>query len=64
MQQYIVNSRLKLVETRLLHSNMRMNEIATELSFTDESHLNRFFKKNKGMSLGEFRRKQRAAAAV
>ncbi len=64
MQEYIVNSRLKLVETRLLHSNMRMNEIATELSFTDESHLNRFFKKSKGMSLGEFRRKHRTVMAV
>lgn len=59
MQDYIVNSRLKLVETRLIHSNMRMNEIATELSFTDESHLNRFFKKRTGMSLGEYRRKHR-----
>ncbi|WP_031527367.1 AraC family transcriptional regulator [Dyadobacter crusticola] len=63
MQEYITNSRLKLVETRLLHSDMRMNEIASELSFTDESHLNRFFKKGKGMSLGEYRRKHRAISA-
>lgn len=63
MQQYIINSRLKLVETRLLHSDMRINEIAAELSFTDESHLNRFFKKSKGMSLGEFRRKHRTIPA-
>lgn len=62
MQDYITNSRLKLVETRLLHSDMRMNEIANELSFTDESHLNRFFRKSKGMSLGEFRRKHRISA--
>jgi AraC-like DNA-binding protein len=63
MQEYIINSRLKLVETRLLHSDMRINEIATELSFTDESHLNRFFKKSKGMTLGEFRRKHRQTVA-
>lgn len=62
MQDYIVNCRVKLVETRLLHSEMRINEIAAELSFTDESHLNRFFKKAKGMSLGEFRRKNRRPA--
>jgi AraC-like DNA-binding protein len=62
MQEYITASRLKLVETRLLHSDMRMNEIANELSFTDESHLNRFFKKSKGMSLGEFRKKHRVVA--
>ncbi|NIJ53621.1 AraC family transcriptional regulator [Dyadobacter arcticus] len=64
MQEYIISSRLKLVETRLLHSNLRMNEIADELSFTDESHMNRFFKKSKGMSLGEFRRKNQSASAV
>ncbi|MHA4741187.1 helix-turn-helix domain-containing protein [Dyadobacter sp. MSC1_007] len=64
MQQYIVKSRVRLVEARLLHSDMRMNEIASELAFTDESHLNRFFKKNKGMSLGEFRRKHLKAIIV
>jgi AraC-like DNA-binding protein len=64
MQQYVVNSRIRLVETRLLHSDMRMNEIASELAFTDESHLNRFFKKSKGMSLGEFRRKHRKGVTV
>jgi AraC-like DNA-binding protein len=62
MQEYITTSRLKLVETRLVHSDMRMNEIANELSFTDESHLNRFFKKSRGMSLGEFRKKHRVVA--
>jgi AraC-like DNA-binding protein len=64
MQEYIVSSRLKLVETRLLHSDMRINEIAAELSFTDESHMNRFFKKSKGMSLGEYRKKHRRPAAM
>ena len=37
--------KLKLVENRLLHSEMRINEIAAELGFTDESHLNKLFKK-------------------
>jgi AraC-like DNA-binding protein/mannose-6-phosphate isomerase-like protein (cupin superfamily) len=64
MQEYIINWRLKLIETRLLHSDMRINEIATELSFTDESHLNRFFKKSKGMTLGEFRRKHRQTVII
>jgi len=56
LQQYITNYKLQLVETRLLHSNMRINEIAFELHFTDESHLNRIFKKYRGVSPGEFRR--------
>lgn len=50
MQQYIINYKLKLIENRLLHSEMRINEIATELGFTDESHLNKLFKNIKVLS--------------
>lgn len=57
LQQYITYYRLQLVETRLLHSTLRINEIVFELGFTDESHLNRMFKKHRGMSPGEFRRR-------
>jgi len=56
LQSYIVNYKLRLIETRLLHSDMRINEIAYELNFSDESHLNRVFKKYKGMNPSEFRR--------
>lgn len=56
MQQYIINYKLKLIENRLLHSNMRMAEIANELGFNDESHLNRIFKKYRGMNPSEFRK--------
>lgn len=57
LQDYITNYKVRLVEARLLHSDMRINEIANEIGFTDESHLNRIFKKQKGMSPGEFRKK-------
>lgn len=57
MQQYILNYKLKLVENRLLHSEMRISEIVTELGFTDESHLNRLFKKYRGYSPSAFRKK-------
>jgi AraC-like DNA-binding protein len=56
LQHYIAMYKMRLVETRLLHSDMRINEIVNELNFTDESHLNRAFKKYKGSSPSEFRK--------
>ncbi|ASZ12872.1 AraC family transcriptional regulator [Chitinophaga pendula] len=56
LQQYITNYKLRLVEARLKYSDMRMNEIALELGFTDESHLNRIFKKYKGQNPSEYRK--------
>jgi AraC-like DNA-binding protein len=56
LQQYIINYKLKLIENRLLHSNMRMVEIANELGFNDESHLNRIFKKYRGVNPSDFRK--------
>lgn len=56
LQDYITHYKLKLVETRLKHSDLRINEIAAELSFTDESHLTRLFRKHRGMNPSAFRR--------
>ncbi|NLR57468.1 AraC family transcriptional regulator [Chitinophaga polysaccharea] len=56
LQHYITHYKVRLVQTRLLHSDMRMSEIAYELGFTDESHLNRIFKKYNGISPTEFKR--------
>ena len=55
LQQYISNLRIRLVEARLRFSDMRINEIANELGFIDESHLNKFFKGLKGISPKAFR---------
>lgn len=62
MQQYIIQYKLKLVETRLTYSDMRMNEIAYEFGFTDESHLSKAFKKYKGLNPSEFRNKLKMQA--
>jgi AraC-like DNA-binding protein len=56
LQHYISNYKLRLVEARLLHSDMTITEIAYEFNFTDESHLNRAFKKYKGMSPTAYRK--------
>jgi len=64
LQGYISNYKMRLVETRLLHSDMRINEIAYEFNFTDESHLNRAFKKHKNMNPSEFRRMNSSALKV
>lgn len=46
------------METRLLYTDMRINEIAEEFGFTDESHLNRIFKKYKAQSPTAFRKQR------
>lgn len=57
LQEYISNYKLRLIEARLLNSDMRINEIADELHFSDESHLNKVFRKYKGINPSEFRKK-------
>jgi AraC-like DNA-binding protein len=59
MQQYILSFKLKLVEARLLYSDMRINEIVSELGFTDESHINKLFRKFKGVSPTEYRKSKK-----
>lgn len=60
LQQYIQNYKLKLIENRLLHSNMRIREIADEFGFTDKSHLNKIFKKYRGVNPTDFKKKHLA----
>jgi AraC-like DNA-binding protein len=56
MQDYISSYKTKMIEHRLLNSTMRISEIVDELGFTDESHLNKFFKKHNGINPSEYRR--------
>lgn len=56
MQQYIINYKTKLIEHRLKFSDKRINEIADEFGFTDESHLNKYFSKQKGSSPNAYRK--------
>jgi AraC-like DNA-binding protein len=56
LQQYITNYKTKLIEHRLQFSDKRLTEIAGEFGFTDESHFNKFFRKQKGQSPKEYRK--------
>ena len=56
LQEYVMEYKLKLIETRLRYTDMQINEIVYELGFTDASHLNRLFKKSRGISPGEYRK--------
>ena len=56
-QDYVLDYRLKLVETYLKYSSVRLSEIAYELQFSDESHLSKLFKKYRGVTPGAYRKK-------
>ncbi|WPV70321.1 AraC family transcriptional regulator [Chitinophaga sp. LS1] len=56
LQQYITLYKIKLIESRLRLTDMRINEIAFEFGFTDQSHLNRIFKKYKGVVPSVYRK--------
>ncbi|UOQ72698.1 helix-turn-helix transcriptional regulator [Hymenobacter cellulosilyticus] len=59
LQEYVLKSRLKVAEARLLYSGNSVKEIAYELGFSDASHLSRLFKKYHGYTIQAF--KQRGA---
>lgn len=52
---YITQYKTRLIEHRLKFSDKRLNEIAEEFGFTDVSHLNKYFKKQKGNTLKAYR---------
>ncbi|MGL6126382.1 helix-turn-helix domain-containing protein [Chryseobacterium artocarpi] len=58
-QDYLLDYRMKLVETYLKYSSVRLSEIAYELQFSDESHLSKLFKKYRGVTPGEFRKRNK-----
>ncbi|MGG5211096.1 helix-turn-helix domain-containing protein [Chryseobacterium sp. MIQD13] len=55
-QDYLLDYRLRLVETYLKYSSVRLSEIAYELQFSDESHLSKIFKKHRNMTPKEYRK--------
>ena len=56
IQSFVSNYKIRLIEHRLSFSDMRINEIVDEFGFSDESHLNKFFKKHRNISLKGYRK--------
>lgn len=56
LADYILRSKLRIVETKVLHTDLTLKEIAYQLHFTDSSHLARSFKKVYGMTAKEFKK--------
>ena len=57
LKAFIIRTRLKLVETRLLYSSAPLSEISFEFGYTDESHLCRQFRKYMGCTPAHFRKR-------
>lgn len=55
LADYILKSKLRIVETKVLHTDLSLKEIAFQLNFTDSSHLARSFKKVYGMTVSQFK---------
>tara|TARA_R100000027_G_scaffold53825_2_gene42789 strand:+ start:11422 stop:12285 length:864 start_codon:yes stop_codon:yes gene_type:complete len=55
LANYIIKAKLRLVETKVLHTDQSLKEIAYELNFTDSSHLARTFKKAYGITITQFK---------
>lgn len=63
LADYIIQSKLRLVETKILHTDLSLKEIAWQLNFTDSSHLARSFKKVYGMTIKEFKKSGQVCCA-
>ncbi|MEM1136675.1 MAG: AraC family transcriptional regulator [Bacteroidota bacterium] len=63
LADYILKSKLRIVETKVLHTDLSLKEIAYQLNFTDSSHLARTFKKVHGMTIKEFKNRGRLCSA-
>ncbi|WP_452220722.1 AraC family transcriptional regulator [Lacinutrix salivirga] len=54
IQQYVIQTKIKMAERLLKQSNLSINEIADKTGFVDASHFNRIFKKYNGKNPTEY----------
>lgn len=55
LRDYVNRYKLHLVENRLRYSDFSLKEIGYELGFSDQSHLNKFFRRYHGVSPSGYR---------
>ena len=58
IKDYITKYKLNLIQTRLKFSDLTISEIADEMNFTDESHLNKTFKSVFGQTAKQYKKEQ------
>ena len=62
LKKYILSYKVNLAENRLKYTDLTLSEIASELGFTDSSHLDKTYVSYKGITPGAFRQQQRGLA--
>lgn len=55
IQQYVIQTKIKMAERLLKQTNLSINEIADKTGFVDASHFNRIFKKYNSINPSEYR---------
>ncbi len=55
LKQYIIKHRIKLIEARLMYSQLSLSSIADEFGYSDESHFCKQFRKYTGRTPSSFR---------
>src|SRR5258708_1108599 len=58
IKDYITRYKINLIQTRLKFSDLSVSEIAHEMNFTDESHLNKMFKNVFGKTVTQFKNEE------
>lgn len=59
IQEEIRRTRVELIAQMLIETDLTVSEITNLFSFTDAEHISRYFRKEKGMGLREFRKLNR-----
>ena len=54
IQQYVLQTKVKIAERLLMQTNLTISEIAAKTGFADSSHFNKIFKKYNGVNPSEF----------